>query len=266
MPLLKYVDMLRGFNGKLAVVLLPCQMRAFSDILEKEPALKEKIVLKIGLYCSGTHTEGATLLPLKKKKISLDNAVRIYYRRGHWRGTSSVVYADGSEKTLSYTKTICAYKNAYFFSRESCMVCQDHYCNTADISFGDIWLKEMKKEPIKHTSCVIRSEKAFSMFEDAVNSGVIVAKYIDDTRILRSQKRAIVFKFNLAAAKQETYLKQGKQITLDTSSKCKWNHRLAWKLGWRNMILSQDNLKKLERMPMWFVYYYMCFIRLLLSF
>ncbi len=266
MPLLKHVDMLREFNGKVAVVLVPCQMRAFSAMLEKDTALAEKVALKVGLYCSGSHHENATLVPLRKKKISLENAVRLYYRRGHWRGLSTVVYADGSEKTLSYPKTICAYKNAYFFSRESCMVCQDHYCNSADISFGDIWLKEMKKNPIKHTSCVIRNQKALDMFNSAVDAGAIIARRIDDTRMVRSQKRALVFKHNLAKAKQEMFAKQGKTITLDTTGKCKWNHRLAWKLGWRNMEFSRDKLAKLEKLPTWFVYYYMCFIRVLLSF
>ncbi len=266
MPLLQHIDMVEQFDGKLAVVLVPCQMRALTAMLDKRPELKEKIVLKMGLYCSGSHTENATLLPLKKKKISLQNAVRIFYRRGHWRGLSTVVYADGSEKTLSYPKTICAYKNAYFFSRESCMVCQDHYCNAADISFGDIWLKEMKKNPIKHTSCVIRNEKALAMFNSAVEAGAIAAKRIDDTRMVRSQKRALVFKHNLAKAKVDMYKKQGKNLSLDTSSKCRWNHRLAWKLGWRNMKFSQEKLQKLEKMPTWFVYYYMCFIRVLLSF
>jgi len=266
MPLLQHVDMLEKFDGKLAVVLVPCQMRAFSAMLEKKPELKEKIALKVGLYCSGSHHENATLVPLRKKKISLENAVRIFYRRGHWRGLSTVVYADGSEKTLNYSKTICAYKNAYFFSRESCMVCQDHYCNAADISFGDIWLKEMKKEPIKHTSCVIRNEKALDMFNSAVKSGAIIARRIDDTKMLRSQKRALVFKHNLAKAKVKMFAKQGKSLSIDASSKCKWNHRLAWKLGWRNMKFSQEKLAKLEKMPTWFVYYYMCFIRVLLSF
>ncbi len=266
MPLLKHVDMLREFDGKVAVVLVPCQMRAFSAMLEKDAELAAKVALKVGLYCSGSHHENATLVPLRKKKISLENAVRLYYRRGHWRGLSTVVYADGSEKTLSYPKTICAYKNAYFFSRESCMVCQDHYCNAADISFGDIWLKEMKKDPIKHTSCVIRNEKALSMFNSAVEAGAIIARRIDDTRMVRSQKRALVFKHNLAKAKQEMFTKQGKSITLDTTGKCKWNHRLAWKLGWRNMEFSRDKLAKLEKLPTWFVYYYMCFIRVLLSF
>ncbi len=266
MPLLKHIDMLREFDGRVAVVLVPCQMRALSAMLEKDKALADKVALKVGLYCSGSHHENATLVPLRKKKISLNGAVRLYYRRGHWRGLSTVVYTDGSEKTLSYPKTICAYKNAYFFSRESCMVCQDHYCNSADISFGDIWLKEMKKEPIKHTSCVIRNEKALAMFNSAVDAGAIVARRIDDTRMVRSQKRALVFKHNLAKAKQDMFAKLDKSISLDATGKCKWNHRLAWKLAWRNMEYSRDKLEKLEKLPTWFVYYYMCFIRVLLSF
>jgi len=258
--------MARNFHGRLAVVLLPCQMRAFTAMLEKDSALREKTALKIGLYCSGSHTEGATLLPLKKKKISLDGAVRLYYRRGHWRGKTAVIYANGSEKTISYSKTICAYKNAYFFSHESCMICQDHFCGAADISFGDVWLKEMKKQPIKHTSCVIRTKRALQMYESAVNARAIVSTRLSDVKLIKSQKRALVFKFNLAKSKQKMYLKQGKSIALDASSKCKWNHRLAWKLGWRNMKLSEEKQKMLERLPMWFVYCYMCFIRVLLSF
>ncbi len=266
MPLMKHTKMLEEFNGRLAVVLVPCQMRAFTAMLEKNPALKEKIVLKLGLYCSGSHTENATLVPLRKKKISLEGAKRLYYRRGHWRGLSTVQYADGSEKTLSYPKTICAYKNAYFFSREACMVCQDHYCNEADISFGDIWLKEMKKNPIKHTSCVIRNERALELFNSAVAAGAITASRIDDSKMLRSQKRALVFKFNCARAKQEMFRKKGKNLHLDVSGKCKWNHRLAFRLGWHNMEFSQKKLKTLEKLPTWAVYYYMCFIRVLLSF
>lgn len=266
MPLMKHADMLRKFDGRLAVVLVPCQMRAFSALLERDPELNKKVVLKLGLYCSGSHEENATLVPLRKKHISLEGAKRLYYRRGHWRGLSTVQYEDGSEKTLSYPKTICAYKNAYFFSRESCMVCQDHYCNTADISFGDIWLKEMKKNPIKHTSCVIRTERALKAFQSAVDDGAIVARRIDDSKMLRSQKRALVFKFNAAKAKQDIFRKEGKTLNVDVSGKCKWNHRLAYKLARRNMKFSREKLGRLEKIPTWVIYYYMCFIRVLLSF
>lgn len=267
MPLLKHIDMIKNFNGKLAVVLTPCLMSALDCIMEKDSELKGKIVLKLALYCSGNHSKEATALPLKKKKISLENATRIYYRRGHWRGNSSVIYSDNSQKDFSYSKTICAYKNAYFFEKSSCMTCQDHFAKASDISFGDIWLKEIKKENIKQTGCVIRNQKAMDMYLSAVKAGKIIDSHISDNAVIKSQKRALVFKFNCASAKVNSLKKQGKSVEgIEVYGKAKWNQRLAFFLAERNRKMSINHPKRVERLPLWFVYYYMCFIRVLLSF
>lgn len=257
-PMLKHIDVVRNFDGKVAVVMTPCMLRGFNAILEKDEKLNNKIVLKLGLYCSGAHSPKATTLSMEKSGVPAENAKRLYYRRGHWRGTSSVIYNDNTTKEFSYSKTICAYKNAYFFEKDSCMYCQDHYAKCADISFGDIWLKEMKNEPIKHTSCVIRTQKAYDYFNQAINDGAIYASHISDRDIIRSQKRALVFKFNAAKAKFNE--------ALDTSDPCKWNHKLAYRLAKCNKKYSEEHYDKLAKKPTWLIYYYMCFIRVLLSF
>lgn len=269
MPLLKHINIVKEFKGKVAVVLTPCLMRSLTAMMEKDVELREKIVLKLALYCSGNHSDKATLLSLEKSGISLEEASRMYYRRGHWRGQSTVVYSDGSERSLSYTKTICAYKNAYFFEKGSCMMCQDHFGFASDISFGDIWLKEMKNNPIKHTSCVIRNEKAYEMYMSAVNAGAITDSHISDTKMIKSQKRALVFKFNCAKIKVKAFEKKGININIsniDVSDKCKWNHKLAYKLAKKNKKYSEEKYERLRKKPTWFIYYYMCFIRVLLSF
>ena len=266
MPLLKHVDMVRKFDGKVAVVMTPCVMKGFNALLKKEPALQKKVVLKLGLYCSGNHSDKATLVSLKQAKVSLEGAKRLYYRQGHWRGQSAVVYEDGSEKTFSYTKTICAYKNAYFFEKGGCMTCQDHFAEGADISFGDIWLKEMKNNPIKHTSCVIRNQKAYELYRSAVEAGVIQDSHISGRDMVRSQKRALVFKFTCAPAKLKYFAKKGQKISLTADDKCKWNHRLAFFLARKNKAFSEEHEAALEKIPYIFIYYYMCFIRVLLSF
>ncbi len=249
-PMLKHLDILENFQGKAAVVLTPCAMRGFSAILDKRPELKEKVVLKLGLYCSGAHDPKATTLSMKKAGIPTQGAKRLYYRRGHWRGTSSVVYEDGSKKEFSYAKLVCAYKNAYFFEKSGCMCCKDHFASSADISFGDIWLKEMKQEDIKHTSCVIRSQKALDYLNQAVADGDLCVSHMNGRDMVRSQKRALVFKYNCA----------------DRSSKRKWNHKLAYFLAEKNRKFSIEKEGQLEKLPSWFIYYYMCFIRVLLSF
>lgn len=247
MPLLKHIDMLRSFNGRLAVVLTPCMLKGLSAVLEKDEELKKKIVIKLGLYCSGNHDKEATLLSMRKSGISLDNAERLYYRRGHWRGISSVLYSDGSTQSFSYTKTICAYKNAYFFEKKSCMYCKDHYALVSDISFGDIWMKEMKNNPIKHTACIIRNEEAYELYREAARLGYISESHMSAKDAVRSQKRALVFKFNSSEGK-------------------KWNHRLARYLAEKNRLYSEKHPQRLAKKPVRLIYYYMCFIRVLLSF
>lgn len=265
-PMLKHLDILENFDGRVAAVMLPCQLRALSKLLEKRPDIGAKVVLKIGLYCSGVCGEKALLIPLKKYKIPLEGAVRLYCRRGHWRGFSTVLYSDGSEKSIPYSRTVCAYKNAYFFSRRQCMVCRDQFAECADISFGDVWLKEMKKEPIKHTSCVIRTERALEMYRSAVSAEAVIDKSFTDEKLLRSQKRAIVFKYNCASAKRGYFEKIGKTLKIDRSDKCRWNHKLAFRLAWRNTEYGENHAEKLKKIPLPLVYLYMCFIRLLLSF
>lgn len=262
MPLLKHVDMVRQFPGKIAVVMTPCTLRGLQAMMKKDALLREKIAIVLGLFCSGEHSKDATLIPLKKYGISLEGAERLYYRRGNWRGISSVLYEDGTEKTFSYTKSICAYKNAYFFEKGSCMYCQDQYAITADISFGDIWLKEMKKEGIKHTGCVIRSQQALSWYKEAVREGVIIDSHISGRDMLRGQKRALVFKYTCAPAKSKK-LKKELQYR---ESRYSWNHQLAFWLASKNKSFSEEHKEVLEKIPLPVIYYYMCVIRVLLSF
>ena len=266
-PIAKCMDQVKAFNGKVAVIAVPCMIRAITALCERDKNLADKVVLKMGLYCSGNHDKRATTLSMEKSGVTAENAERLYYRRGHWRGQSAVIYKDGSEKAFSYTKTICAYKNAYFYEKASCMVCQDHYAFDADISFGDIWLKEMKANPIKHSSCVIRTDRARELYENAVKDGVLVESHLSGRDLVRSQKRALVFKFTCAPAKIKYFKKKNNtELKLEASDKCKWNQKLAYYLARKNEEMSHKKPGKVEKLPTWFVYYYMCFIRVLLSF
>lgn len=243
-PMLSHLEQLRAFDGRLAVVLTPCMMRAFCRILEKDERLRNKIVLKIGLFCSGAQDKKATEYALDKCGIARSQAKRLYYRTGHWRGVSSVVYQDGTRQQFSYTKSICAYKNAYFFTEPSCLRCKDQFAQCADISFGDVWLAQMKKENVKYTGCIIRTKQALQMVKRAWKQGDLHIRAMTPDQMLRSQKRALTFKY------------RGKQ----------WNHRLAGYLAEKNRIFSVRHPKLLKKVPLPAVYGYMCFIRLLLSF
>ena len=99
------------------------------------------------------------------------------------------------------------------------------------------------------------------MYQKAVDAGVIKDSHLSDTKAIKSQKRALVFKFRCADAKKKT---EGKP--LDTADRSRWNHRLAFWLAEKNRRYSYDHRDRLAKVPMWLIYYYMCFIRVLLSF
>ena len=249
-PMMSHLDLLRNFDGRVAVVMQPCMMRAFCSILDKEPALKEKVALKLGLFCSGSCSPEATELALRKAGIRTEGAERLYYRRGFWRGPGTVVFADGHEETFSYTKCFCTYKNAYFFSKAGCFSCRDHFAECADISFGDVWLKEMKKEAVKHTGCVIRGEKALEYMARAAEEGDIRFCRMSERDLLRSQKRALVFKHKVCAGDGHR----------------KWNHRLAYRLALHNRKVSEKHPERVGKWPRPVMFLYMCFIRWLMNF
>ena len=138
---------------------------------------------------------------------------------------------------------VCAYKNAFFFQNPACFSCKDQFGAAADISFGDVWLSEVKKEPVKYTGCVIRTRKALNYLRRAQEQGDLVLKPMTDIQMLYSQKRALTFKY------------RGKY----------WNHRLAGYLAVKNQQFSFRHPKLLKRVPMPVIYYYMCLIRVLLS-
>lgn len=242
-PMMAHLKQLREFDGRLAVVLTPCMMYAFSRILEQDEMLRSRIILKFGLFCSGAHDAAASEMALDKCRISREGADRLYYRRGHWRGTSSVLYKNGTCQDFSYTKSICAYKNAYFFVQKRCLSCKDQFAAAADISFGDVWLPEMKKAPVKYTGYIVRSQKALELLRRAVRQGDLVVRYMSDAQMLRSQMRALTFKYR---------------------GNC-WNHRLAGSLAEKNREFSMNHPDWLKRIPMPAIYYYMCLIRVLLS-
>lgn len=266
MPLMKHLSVVRDFDGKVAVVLLPCQLRMLEHILEKDSVLKEKIVARFGLFCSGCIPKSVVTASLKKMGHTLDDATKFYFRRGLWRGPASILYNDGHEESFSYIKSIGAYKNAYFYTGKGCMVCQDQFASVADLSFGDIWLKEMKKKKIKHTGCVIRTGTGWKIYQHAIHSGAISDFYISKRKMIMGQKRALVFKFRCAKAKVDHYSKCGAKLRLNQSERCRWNHALAFRLAELNRRLSKNHPQAVNKIPLQLIYYYMLLIRTLLSF
>ncbi len=81
------------------------------------------------------------------------------------------------------------------------------------------------------------------MLERARMQGELCVLPLSEEKLLRSQMRALTFKY------------RGRR----------WNHALAGFLAVRNRQFSIEHPELLKRVPMRAIYYYMCAIRVLLS-
>lgn len=266
-PLPKYFKEMLDFKGKLAVVALPCQLRALNKFIDENPQLKDKIVLKVSLFCGGTPKRSLIKDILKKNKINPLDVKKFYFRKGHWRGQSSVDLNNGEVKSFSYTNNICTYKNLYFGFLDRCFSCSNHFGYDSDISCGDVWLKEMKKHPIKHTGIIAKSDNALKLLEDFKSEGILSLQEIEAKKVLKSQKRALNFKFGTASTRKFWGSLFGIKSTQEVFDHPKFLHKIAAILIVLNIKASRNRIfnKLIFLLPRKVLFLYMGFLRTLLN-
>ena len=267
-PLASHYKDILTFDGKVAVVALPCQLKALEKFETVHPELKGKVFLKIALFCSGNPSKEMTEKILSKSKIDQKDIERIYFRKGHWRGETHIQMKNGDTKRISYLYNHCTYKNLYFYSMPRCYSCQDHFALYGDISCGDVWLKEMKDDPIKHTGFVVKNDKALKVIEMMQKDGALAAKEVSAEKVLKSQKRALAYKFCTGKAKAKIGKLFGIKYNGKVIEPTSWNHYLAIFFISINIAVSRNKvLSKLAFMlPRRLMFLYMGFIRTLLNF
>ena len=179
------ITKLKSFNGRIAFVGLPCHIQTLRRIENKFSWLKEKIVLYIGLLCSGSKDTNALSYLLKTNGLKVNGIKKFSYRDDGCLGYVKVVY-ENKTITVPY---IQAYSKLHsYFKPERCVSCIDHFAYLADISIGDIDCEPYSSDKIGSNSIIIRSDKGLGVFNSALNAHYIEAEEIPITEIIRSQR------------------------------------------------------------------------------
>lgn len=192
------LPLLRQFDGRLAVVALPCDARILQAYRHKHPAFSQKIQLVIALYCGHNSEPELTDWTIDKLGGSNVRLIDFKYRTGHWRGELEARFDDGSQvkKPFSYFSD---YRNVYFFAQKKCHHCCDHFGYFCDISAGDIWSPEMKNDAIKHTSLIVRTDAGARIIQRAAQDNALHVVDADIHQIANGQARTLPFHYNVSA-------------------------------------------------------------------
>ena len=191
--------LIHSFDGRVAVVGLPCDVTAVKRWCIRDPHLAQKVRFTFALVCG--HNSRAVLIDRVTERLAHEVGqplVDYRFRVGHWRGRLEAEFADGTVISKPYTY-YSDYQNLFFFSERKCMACHDHFGYDADISVGDVWLFRLKDDPVKHTGVISRTEQGQKACEEAFAAGVVRASPVDIREIMDGQSRIGPFHFNVSA-------------------------------------------------------------------
>lgn len=179
-------------EGRFAVVGLPCHIQGFRLVELTNKALRDKIVLHIGLFCYSNYTFKATEALLRRLKIKKENVKKLSYRTDGWPG-SFVANIRNKDKLRV---NLLDYYNRNFVSHSvlRCTLCSDGLSELADISVGDAWLPEYKKDVIGTSLIIARDRIGEDLLTLAKESKIIEYANINPEKVIQAQKNMLFFK------------------------------------------------------------------------
>lgn len=193
------LPLLREFDGRLAVVALPCDTTNLRRICERDTALNAKIQYVITLFCGHNCEPVLTDHVIQQQLEKTGKQLAFYQHRvGHWRGEQLFVYTDGTDERVK-RETFKYLFNLYFFCQQKCLHCHDQFGYHSDISAGDLWHSSMKEKPVKMTALVARTPVGEALLGDGIQHAVLQVEDLSTELLLEGHARTIRGHYNLSA-------------------------------------------------------------------
>lgn len=235
------LPLIRAYEGRLAVVGLPCDLSALRRWMDKDAKIGAKIVYTIGLVCGHNSRTGLIDQVTSSLERKTGSQLTDYkFRIGHWRGNIKADFADGQTLTPS-TKIFNDYQNLFFFCERKCLACFDHYAYEADITIGDVWLYRLKADPIKRTGVVVRTDAGKAAVDAALSAGEINAEPLNIRDIMDGQSRIGPAHYNVSArARVAKFF--GIKLKDPVGQRVKWHSYLNAFITLANLRMSESPL------------------------
>ncbi len=194
MPIGRRFRELMNKHERYAVVLLGCHMRALRLMERRISRLRTSIILRIGIICGYCSGFKGTVDQAQEWGIGqLHQITRIDYRDGKWPGNVRL-----QAPRIGIDKQTVIYNflaRLPFTTNHRCMICSDLMNETADITLGDAWLKELTTRKDEGWSVMaVRNPAVIPLIEDARASGALYLEEVDTATFIRSQEKPMRYK------------------------------------------------------------------------
>lgn len=185
---------------RTAVVGLGCHLQGVCKAMENIPAIGRNIVIKIGLFCSGTMTFGAQDYLIRIAGTTPEKLRRFAYRDKGLHGWPGDVCAEDVDGIKHWATHETRWGAKMMFMPPYCRVCLDKMNFLADIVIGDAY--GLCNDKLGLAEVLTRTQVGQDAWDAAVTAGYINSTPHDKEDISRRQagRRYVTNSANYAAA------------------------------------------------------------------
>lgn len=187
--------------GRVAVVGVPCQLRALENIKRFEFRYSNAIALKIGLFCMHGFTRDRMELILKELGATLKDVVRMNIKKG------KIWFKLRDGRVLDYP-----IKKAEKELRPACRQCPELFSPYADVNVGSIAAEE------NWNSLLVMNSKGKELVEKAIEMKLLEVMPMDNSGV-ETIGKFVNRKIDGALKHRELYSKEFQEILSITPTK-----------------------------------------------
>ncbi len=168
--------------GRVAVVGLPCHVHGLRLLLEEDRALREKVALVIGLYCSSALDPQGLRDLLWARGLPPGSIRDLRFRDGPWPGAVRALDRNGRAHRLHPSNFKDGAINYLFalYAPLRCRLCYDGSAEFADLAASDVWRRAPDGgfiEPAT-TRLVVRTPAGRAALAAALEAGALDAREV----------------------------------------------------------------------------------------
>ena len=178
-------------EGKIAVSGVACFIKALRLKQYYVPSLKTRIPFMVGIICGGLKSRFFT------EFLSQSAGIPSAYRDQEYRikdpHSTASDYSFGATDEIGERHEIKMSKvgdmwGSGLFKAEACDYCTDVLTELADISVGDAWLPDYRKDGLGNSVIITRSRLAEKIIQDGIKNGELTLAKVASRRIIESQR------------------------------------------------------------------------------
>lgn len=185
-PLLSALKDVEDRQLSVGVVGLPCHLQGLHNLIDFQPAIKERIVFTIGLICDRIMTRASVDFLLKRSGKN-DKVSLLHFRdksAGGYPGSVRITDGAGHSVILPSHERM-RIKDAFTPAR--CRLCFDKLNVFADITVGDPWGITSADMENGESVVICRTERGSEIVRDAIEHNAVTLRSIDYSEVVNGQ-------------------------------------------------------------------------------